>query len=239
MIEPTIVHVRSNQLSDSSKAAHSEIETRLLENEGFKLLDVEQLRASEERRGTSLGLELRNCKDSMDPNPVHIVEMLKKVIFSGNAKDCKFMLKNFPTCPEQAEYFEKCCAKITAIVYAAGSGMKGDSRTIEVDQNGLGLHSLDAVFQKDFRLKTMREWDNAQFKTFLGENIDWCFVVGRTLGGKTELCKQFQPLVRGGKIISMQKINDEIKKTLGSEEEPWEGDAPIEKIEAKVLEIVQ
>lgn len=148
------------------------------------------------------------------------------------------MLKNFPLSPEQASFFEKECAKITAIVFAAGSGGKGDQRTIEVDQNGLGIASLDAIFQKDFRLKTMREWDNEQFKSILGQNIEWCFVIGRTLGGKTELCKQLMPLVCNGKTISMEKIASEIKKTLGSEDEPFDGEVPNNLVEEQVLEMV-
>lgn len=78
------------------------------------------------------------------------------------------MLRNFPKSPEQANYFEKQCAKITAMVFAAGPGGKADQRTIEVDQSQIRDHSLDTVFQKDFRLKTMREWDKEQFKSFLG-----------------------------------------------------------------------
>jgi len=124
---------------------------------------VEALRESEERRGTDLGKLLRVAKQPSDPKPVHVVEMLKRVIFAGGS-DSKFLLVNFPLSPEQAAFFEANCASITAIVYASAN--KGE-RTVEVPGN-MAVASLDAVFQKDFRLRTMREWDAEQFNGLLG-----------------------------------------------------------------------
>jgi len=46
------------------------------------------------------------------------------------------------------------------------------------------------------------------------------------------------PLVCNGKTISMEKIASEIKKTLGNEEEPFEGEVPNNLIEEQVLEMV-
>ena len=162
VIEPTIVHCR-NGLSDASREQHKKIEEELVNSQGFTLLDVEILRESEERRGTELGKMLRIHKHPSDPKPEYVVEMLKRIIFSGANQD-KFLLVNFPFSPEQASYFESCCAKISAIVYTSAN--KGE-KCVEVPGN-MAVANLDAVFQKDFRLKIMREWDQEQFRAFLG-----------------------------------------------------------------------
>jgi hypothetical protein len=98
----------------------------------------------------------------------------------------------------------------------------------------MAVANLDAVFQKDFRLKTMREWDQEQFSAFLGQKIDWAIVVGRPLSGKTVLSNEICSLVRG-KVINMATIAAAVGKALGTEEEPFEGEVPVEKIEQAVL----
>jgi cupin superfamily acireductone dioxygenase involved in methionine salvage len=98
VIEPTIIHCR-NGLSEASKEQHKQIEHELVHAQGFKLLDVEVLRESEELRGTELGKMLRMHKHPSDPKPKFIVELLKRVIFSGSS-DNKFLLVNFPLSPE-------------------------------------------------------------------------------------------------------------------------------------------
>jgi len=232
VVEPQIVHCRDG-LSEQSKAAHKTIEENLVSQHGFKLIDVDMLRECEERRGTELGRSLRMNKTPVDPEPVHVVEMIKRIIFSGCPGDNKFLLVNFPLSPEQAAFFEKQCCKISAIIYASAN--QGE-KCIEVPGN-MAVANLDAVFQKDFRLKTMREWDSEHFKQHMGQSIDWCFVVGKQFSGKSELAKLLAPMVRG-KVISMAAHGEAAKKKLGTEEEPFEGEVPAEKIEECVLEEV-
>ena len=200
--------------------------------QGFVLLDVDALRLSEEVRGTDLGRDLKQNRSPSDPKPVHVVEMLKRVIFSGSEGN-KFLLTNFPISPDQSAYFEAHCCKIAAIVYASAN--KGE-KIVEVPGN-MAVATLDAIFQKDFRLKTMREWDHDQYQAFLGLKTDWCLIVGRSFSGKSTLAKELAPLVKG-KVISMAALEESVKKTLGTEDEPFEGDVPIEKIEEAVVALV-
>ena len=232
VVEPVIVHVR-NGLSEASREQNRQIEQELVKSQGFTLLDVEVLRESEERRCTELGKQLKLHKHPSDPKPQYVVEMLKRCIFNG-CDDDKFLLVNFPLSPEQAQYFEEQCAKISAIVYCSAN--KGE-KCVEVPGN-IAVANLDAVFQKDFRLKTMREWDQEQFRAFLGQKIDWAVVVGRGLSGKSEVCKELCGLVRG-KTINMASIAAAVAKTLGTEEEPFEGEVPIEKVEQAVLQLIE
>lgn len=159
--------------------------------------------------------------------------MIKRIIFSGCAGDDKFLLVNFPLSPEQASYFEQHCCSISAIIYASANK---DEKCIEVPGN-MAVANLDAVFQKEFRLKTMSEWDSECFDKHMGQSIDWCFVVGKNMSGKTALATALAPMIRG-KVISMAAHSEAAKKKLGTEEEPFEGDVPSEKVEECVLEEV-
>jgi hypothetical protein len=232
VVEPTIIHCR-NGLSEASKEQQKAIEEELVNSQGFKLLDVEVLRESEEKRCTELGKCLKMHKHPSDPKPSHVVEMLKRCIFNGGCDD-KFLLVNFPLSPEQANFFESQCAKISAIVYTSAN--KGE-KCVEVPGN-MAVANLDAVFQKDFRLKTMREWDAEQFSAFLGQKIDWAVVVGRSLSGKSEVAKELCSLVRG-KVINMANISAAVAKTLGTEDEPFEGEVPCDKVEQAVLQQIE
>jgi len=49
-----------------------------------------------------------------------IVEMLKKIIYSGIEGRDKFILSDFPDTIAQACEFEKECAKLRAVIFAAG-----------------------------------------------------------------------------------------------------------------------
>jgi hypothetical protein len=109
VIEPCVVHCRDGH-AEQSKTLHKTIEENLCSDHGFKMIDIDVLRECEERRGTDLGRSLRMSKSPTDPEPVHVVEMIKRIIFSGCPGDDKFLLCNFPLSPEQAAYFEKeCC----------------------------------------------------------------------------------------------------------------------------------
>ena len=49
-----------------------------------------------------------------------IVKMLKKIIYSGIEGRDKFILSDFPDTIAQASEFEKECAKLKAVIFAAG-----------------------------------------------------------------------------------------------------------------------
>ena len=57
----------------------------------------------------------------------------------------------------------------------------------------------------------------------LGNKIDYGVVLGRQLSGKSEVCKQIKTLL-GYKVLEMKAISDEIKKKLGTDEEPFDGE---------------
>jgi hypothetical protein len=43
------------------------------------------------------------------------------------------------------------------------------------------------MFAKDFRLKVMKKWDDDTFNKYLGNDVSYGVVLGRSLSGKTEI----------------------------------------------------
>jgi adenylate kinase family enzyme len=160
-----------------------------------------------------------------------IVRMLRKIIYSGDNRK-RFILSSFPDIIEQAREFEKSCAQISAIIYTTTP-----DPIVEIKNNNLTLFNIDSLFQKEFRLKILNQNASDLLKeATLGVDVDYSIVVGFSLSGKTFLSnilvKQF-----GYKLIDPKAVEEAVKKTLGTDEEPFEGKVPQDKIDAYVLKI--
>ena len=159
--------------------------------------------------------------------------MLKNIIYSGDASANKFLLTGFPHDDQAVAEFESNCAKITAIIYAAGP-----EPVIEIQNNTLNQFSIDSLFSKQFRLKTLKEWNAREFQEQLGNRTEWGLISGRAYSGKTTVAKMLTDLTRG-KILNMAHIAEECKRKLGTEEEPFEGEVPLEEVEKETISIVR
>lgn len=153
-----------------------------------------------------------------------IVRMLRKIIYSGDGRK-NFILSSFPDIIEQAKEFEKSCAMISAIIYTTTP-----EPIVEIKNNNLTLFNIDSLFQKEFRLKTMSQWDGAQFMELIGNSkVDYAIILGLPLSGKTNLAniiaKNF-----GYKLIDWKAIEADVRKSKGTEEEPFEGKIEIEEV---------
>lgn len=93
------------------------------------------------------------------------------------------------------------------------------------------------MFAKDFRLKVMKKWDEDTFNKYLGNDISYGVILGRSLSGKTEIAKTIEQLI-SGKIINLVTVTDQVKKTMGTEEEPFEGEVPKDKVYEAVLQSI-
>lgn len=116
------------------------------------------------------------------------------------------------------------------------STAKGQS-TVEVKGNDLSQKNIDTLFAKEFRLKTMNEWDANTFEDHLGKKVAWGIFTGRSFSGKKTVAASLASFVRG-KIINMAEIAAELKKKMGTEEEPFEGEVPLAKVEDAIRDIV-
>ena len=126
-----------------------------------------------------------------------IVRMLKKIIYCGQPHMNQFILTSFPDVIEHAKEFEENCSKISAIIYS-NIPKKGNENMISIKGNNLQLYNIDSMFQKEFRLKTMGEWDFSLFNQKLGNKVSYGVVVGQVLSGKTTIAKN---LAENGMVL--------------------------------------
>lgn len=161
-----------------------------------------------------------------------IVRMLRKIIYSGDGRD-KFILSSFPDIIEQAKEFEKSCAQISAILYAANK----DS-VVEIKNNNLTLFNIDALFQKEFRLKTIRDLGgdggSSPLEEILSSRPKCVLVYGRPLSGQTTISNLLSTHL-GYRVLSYKTFEERVKKSKGTDEEPFEGEVPVAEVYQVIL----
>jgi hypothetical protein len=150
-------------------------------------------------------------------------------------------LSNFPETIEAANDFEASCCRINSVFYTTKS--EG-----EVEIKGkMSSYNLESAFQKDFRLKTIKEWNYDVFQEKLGNKISFGLLTGPKLAGKTELAK-FMEKNMGYTIIDYNEMNNTARKLINEEYEkmdppndpiPDEENPPFEKVEEEVAKLVK
>lgn len=154
--EPCVIHIRPGANSNDLR---KEITEKLSEEHGFINLDVNALIRDENERKTEIGQEMHAMVQNNKIIPAEMmVRMLKKIIYSGSTEQTKFILTSFPDIIEQAKEFELNCSRISAIIYSTT-----EDSIVEIKNNNLSLFNIDSLFQKEFRLKTMNNWDYSIF----------------------------------------------------------------------------
>lgn len=125
--------------------------------------------------------------------------------------------------------FEKNCAKIATLIYPSNN-----ASVVEIQNNNLSQFTIDSLFQKNFKLKTMNEWNYQLFNEQMGKKVQFGFMVGKPLSGKTTLANIMHKN-HGYTIIDMKEVTQQLKDAKGTEEGPYEGDIPLEEVEEAVL----
>ena len=72
----------------------------------------------------------------------------------------------------------------------------------------------------------MSRWDYDVFSEKLGNTVEYGVVVGNWYTGKTSVCKAMSENF-GYEVVDMKAIAAQIKTTMGTEEEPYEGEVPL------------
>ena len=97
MVEPTIIDVRSSGSADAT-AIEASI-TDGLEKQGFIALNVQYLVDMEITRQTDIGRKIKAALDKgkeIDHQSTLVVDILKRIIYSGIDSHNKFLLIGFP-----------------------------------------------------------------------------------------------------------------------------------------------
>ena len=85
----------------------------------------------------------------------------------------------------------------------------------------------------------MARWDDQKWSELIGgQKVDWSIVLGLPLQGKTTLLNIVAKHL-SFKVIDWKQVEEAVKKSLGTEEEPFEGKVPLLKIEEAVLRIIE
>lgn len=92
--------------------------------------------------------------------------MLRKILYSGINGQNKFVLVGFPETIDQATKFEFLVSRIAAVIYTSAKGP-----TTEIYGNDLSSKSIESLFNKSFRVKTMNTWDESTFEEHLGKRV--------------------------------------------------------------------
>lgn len=154
-------------------------------------------------------------------------------MFSGIDGRDKFVLDGYPESYDQYAYFEAEVAKIAAAVYTTSKG----APNVQVCDDQLSQMTLDTIYQMENKLKIMKEWDNLTFEEHMGNRTYWGLLVGNKLQGvagvKEELVKML-----GLKCINMSAVEEDLKKSMGTEDEPFEGEVPLAKVEQAICDMV-
>ena len=139
------------------------------------------------------------------------------------------MLAGWPNEQHESIEFEENCAKISALVYTTDKGQPN------VEINNANDETLDTLFSRQFRLKTMNDWDEGTFEEHLGRKVSWGIVTGRAYGGASLVSDELESAVNGH-VVKMDQYAEQIKKTKGTEEEPFEGEVPLDEVEAAIVD---
>jgi hypothetical protein len=84
----------------------------------------------------------------------------------------------------------------------------------------------------------MKSWDYSTFQGFLGQRVDWILVTGNEYSGKDMVAVELGSIMKS-KVVNMLKMSEEVKKSLGTEDEPFEGDVPISKVEQAIYQMIE
>jgi adenylate kinase family enzyme len=85
----------------------------------------------------------------------------------------------------------------------------------------------------------MSKWDDERWQEMVGgSKVDWSIVVGMPFQGRSTLAGIVSKHL-GFKLIDWKAVEDQVKKSLGTEEEPFEGKVPLAKVEDAIVKMIE
>ena len=239
-VEPCVLHVRS--FTDQGGVGSDEVKDHILQtltdNWQYAEINVNEVISLESERKTVFGKEFLSMVSTGKMIPAEsIVRMLRRVIFSGDGRTKYILSGGFPFTVDHAKEFEKSCSSIAAVIYSPAPYEEG-----AIHFNSLSVYNIDTLFQKDFRLRVLSDWDEQHWQEiFDSVKVDWCLVLGQPLSGKTTVANTIKKAFGPSQVtvVDWQKTEEQIKSTLGSAEEPFQGDVPLAQLEDAVVSMIQ
>jgi adenylate kinase family enzyme len=214
-----------------------------LTSQGYKRIPVTELISLENQRLTHFGKIFMNSVASGKVIPPDdIVRFLRRVVYSGDGHDKYILTEDFPTTIDQVREFEKSCATVSAVIYS-GTRRDGGDGSFNISTNQLRNFETKSLFLKEFRLNTMSQWDENNWQEIFDHiKLDWCLVTGQPMSGKSTTAATLRKALGGPSrvtVFELKDMEDKIKPTLGTPEEPFEGKVPQAKIEEYIVNLIK
>ena len=95
---------------------------------------------------------------------------------------------------------------------------------MEIKSNNLTLFNIDALFQKEFRLKAMNSYDEKQIQEIINPKNSYILLTGESLSGKSTVAQLIEKNIAGFRHMDHKVLEEAVKKSKGTEEEPFEGE---------------
>ena len=162
------------------------------------------------------------------------------MVYSGDGHSKYILAEDFPTTIDQVREFEKSCGTISAVIYS-GTRRETDG-SFAIPNPQLRVFETKALFLKEFRLNTLSQWDEQNWQEIFDEvKIDWCLITGQPLSGKTTTASTLKKTLGASRVtvFELKDMEDKIKPTLGTPEEPFEGKVPQTKIEDYIVNTIR
>ena len=105
-------------------------------------------------------------------------------------------------------------------------------------KNDMDAPSIDNLFQKKLKLKTMKEWSFQSFEEKVEGKKHFGYMVGKSLVGKSTIAGYLQKQL-GYHVIDMKKEEQALRDSKGTEDAPFEGEIPISEVEAAIMKRVK
>lgn len=83
----------------------------------------------------------------------------------------------------------------------------------------------------------MNEWSFQIFDEKLGNKVEYGMLVGKSMSGKSQTASLLAQ-GHGYTVLDMNKISEQVKAKLGTEEEPFEGDVPMPEVEKQICQTI-
>lgn len=120
-----------------------------------------------------------------------------------------------------------------AIIHATAGGP-----VVEIKENKLEDKNIESQFSKEFRLVTMASWDYSVFQEKLGDKVEYGVMLGTACPAKPALIATMANDM-GYQIIDMKAISESVRASLSTEDEPFEGEVPVDKIENEAAAFIK
>ncbi len=209
LFDPEVLLVRSEEGAQESMIG---MLNEMAERFGYRQLNVPMLRREEITRKTAAGREMIQFTSAGKIIPSEItIKFLKRILYSPSGHK-KFILTGFPEETGQLSLLEStCCNIVKEFFFYPPEGEKVLNSSVA---------SIETYMHEDHRLIPVQNFDSEQIERYYGLHLQYAFVMGAPLSGKTTVAKRIEKA--GFTMLEANAMTEEMKKKLETEQTPAE-----------------